>query len=389
MELYNTLSRKKEMFETIKPGEVNIYVCGITPYDTTHLGHAFTYISFDALIRYLRFKGFKVNYTQNVTDIDDDILRKAKEQKKDWQELGKFWTDRFLNDLKFLNVFPPTHYVKATDSIKKIIEMVNSLINKGYAYGKDGNVYFDIKKFKNYGKLSKYNESQMILISKERGADPKDPLKKNPLDFILWQNEKPGEPSWQTPWGKGRPGWHIECSAMVNTYLGDRIDVHGGGRDLVFPHHESEIAQSESFTGKKPYVKYWMHTSMVLYEGEKMSKSLGNMIMISDLAKKYPANIIRFMLLSHHYREPWEFEDLEMEDVKSKISEIEKALKNKSAKGKSKLNYFRKFQGLMDDDLNTPKALELISEMAYDINKNNVDLKQDMKKCLEILGFVV
>ncbi len=389
MELYNTLSRKKERFETIKPGEVNIYVCGITPYDTTHLGHAFTYISFDVLIRYLRFKGYKVNYTQNVTDIDDDILRKAKEQKKDWQELGKFWTDRFLNDLKFLNVFPPTHYVKATDSINKIIKMVDSLINKGYAYEKRGNVYFDIKKFKNYGKLSKYNKSQMILISKERGADPKDPLKKNPLDFILWQNEKPGEPSWQTPWGKGRPGWHIECSAMVNTYLGDRIDIHGGGRDLVFPHHESEIAQSESFTGKKPYVKYWMHTSMVLYEGEKMSKSLGNMIMISDLAKKYPADIIRFMLLSHHYREPWEFEDLEMDDVEKKMSEIKKALNKKSGNGKTKLNYLRKFESLMDDDLNTPKVLELISEMAYDINKNNVDLKQDMKKCLEILGFIV
>lgn len=389
MELYNTLSRKKERFETIKPGEVNIYVCGITPYDTTHLGHAFTYISFDVLIRYLRFKGYKVNYTQNVTDIDDDILRKAKEQKKDWQELGKFWTDRFLNDLKFLNVFPPTHYVKATDSINKIIKMVDSLINKGYAYEKRGNVYFDIKKFKNYGKLSKYNKSQMILISKERGADPKDPLKKNPLDFILWQNEKPGEPSWQTPWGKGRPGWHIECSAMVNTYLGDRIDIHGGGRDLVFPHHESEIAQSESFTGKKPYVKYWMHTSMVLYEGEKMSKSLGNMIMISDLAKKYPADVIRFMLLSHHYREPWEFEDLEMDDVEKKMSEIKKALNKKSGNGKTKLNYLRKFESLMDDDLNTPKVLELISEMAYDINKNNVDLKQDMKKCLEILGFIV
>ncbi len=389
MELYNTLSRKKERFETIKPGEVNIYVCGITPYDTTHLGHAFTYISFDVLIRYLRFKGYKVNYTQNVTDIDDDILRKAKEQKKDWQELGKFWTDRFLNDLKFLNVFPPTHYVKATDSINKIIKMVDSLINKGYAYEKRGNVYFETKKFKNYGKLSKYNKSQMILISKERGADPKDPLKKNPLDFILWQNEKPGEPSWQTPWGKGRPGWHIECSAMVNTYLGDRIDIHGGGRDLVFPHHESEIAQSESFTGKKPYVKYWMHTSMVLYEGEKMSKSLGNMIMISDLAKKYPADIIRFMLLSHHYREPWEFEDLEMDDVEKKMSEIKKALNKKSGNGKTKLNYLRKFESLMDDDLNTPKVLELISEMAYDINKNNVNLKQDMKKCLEILGFIV
>src|ERR1035437_7158693 len=220
MKIYNTLSRKKEIFVPIKNKEVSIYVCGVTPYDTTHLGHAFTYVSFDLLIRYLKFKGYKVNYTQNVTDIDDDVLRKAKETNTNWIELGNFWTDKFLKDLNFLNVLSPTNYVKATGSIEKIIEIVGDLISKKLAYENKGNVYFNVNKFKKYGKLSKYTREQMILISKERGGDPSDILKKNPLDFILWQKTKKGEPFWQSPWGVGRPGWHIECSAMINTYLG-------------------------------------------------------------------------------------------------------------------------------------------------------------------------
>jgi L-cysteine:1D-myo-inositol 2-amino-2-deoxy-alpha-D-glucopyranoside ligase len=330
MKIYNTLSREKENFVPIKNGEVSIYVCGVTPYDTTHLGHAFTYVSFDALIRYLKFKGYKVNYTQNVTDIDDDVLRKARETNVNWIKLGNFWTDKFLHDLNFLNVFPPTNYVKATGSIAKIIEIVSDLINKKLAYENKGNVYFNVSKFKKYGELSRYTREQMVLISKERGGDPSDVLKINPLDFILWQKTKIGEPFWQSPWGKGRPGWHIECSAMINTYLGKQIDIHGGGRDLVFPHHESEIAQSESYAGKSPFVKYWMHTSMVIFEGEKMSKSLGNMVMVSDLSKKFSANTIRFLLLSHHYKEPWEFDYSEIEEAQKKISMIEKILDKKS-----------------------------------------------------------
>lgn len=390
MKIYNTLSREKENFIPIKNKEVSIYVCGVTPYDTTHLGHAFTYVSFDALIRYLKFKGHKVNYTQNVTDIDDDVLRKAKETNVNWIELGNFWTDKFLNDLNFLNVFPPTNYVKATGSMEKIIEIVSDLINKKLAYENEGNVYFNVNKFKKYGELSKYTREQMILISKERGGDPSDPLKKDPLDFILWQKTKENEPFWQSPWGKGRPGWHIECSAMINTYLGEQIDIHGGGRDLVYPHHESEIAQSESYTDKKPFVRYWMHTSMVIFEGEKISKSLGNMIMVSDLSKKYSANAIRFLLLSHHYREPWEFDYSEIEEVQRKVLEIEKASTKKLTDGKNDTAYIKQFELFMNDDLDTPKALNLIYEISQNINSGKETYKKtqkSLKSFLEILGF--
>ncbi len=384
MKLYNTLTRKKEDFKPIKSKEVSIYVCGITPYDTTHLGHAFVYVSFDALIRYLNYKNYKINYTQNVTDIDDDILRKAKEENKDWKEIGKFWTDKFLNDLKFLNVLPPTNYVKATGSIKKIIEIIEELVNKKIAYEKNGNVYFDVKKFKKYGELSKYTESQMILISKERGADPNDPLKKQPLDFILWQKSKDKEPFWESPWGNGRPGWHIECSAMINQYLGDRIDIHGGGRDLIFPHHESEIAQSESYTGEDPFVKYWMHISMVMYEGEKMSKSLGNLIMISELSKKYSANSIRWLLLSHHYREPWEFDYSDIEEAQEKISLINKLLNNFSG-AKPDIKLREEFESFLDDDFDTPKALDLLFGLAK-VEKPDVSF---IKKGMDTLGFIL
>ena len=285
---------------------MKIYVCGVTPYDTTHLGHAFTYVSFDALIRYLKYTGFNVIYTQNVTDIDDDVLRQARTNGKDWKSLGEFWTRRYLSDMKSLNVLRPTHYVKATESIPQIIRMIGRLVKKGFAYESGGNVYFDVKRFPRYGRLSHFTKSQMRLLLKERGGDPDDPNKRNPLDFIVWQKWKSGEPFWNTPWGRGRPGWHIECSAMINRYLGDQIDVHGGGRDLVFPHHESEIAQSESFTGKPPLSRYFAHTAMVMCRGEKMSKSLGNLVLVSDLLKKYSPNAIRWMLLSHHYRQVWE-----------------------------------------------------------------------------------
>lgn len=390
MKLYNTFSKRKEVLKTLSEREVKIYVCGITPYDTTHLGHAFTYISFDALIRFVKYKGYSVNYVQNVTDIDDDVLRKAKIEKRDWIELGKFWTDKFLTDLKFLNILPPTHYVKATDSINKIIEIVKQLILRGFAYEKNGNVYFKVSKFKNYGKLSKYTKSQMILVSKERGGDPKDPLKKDPLDFILWQKRKEGEPSWKSPWGDGRPGWHIECSAMINTYLGDQIDIHGGGRDLIYPHHESEIAQSESFTGKKSFVRYWMHTSMVLFEGEKMSKSLGNLVMVSTLSKKYSANEIRFLLLSHNYRIPWEFDYAEIDDVRKKYLLIQKALDKKLSIDFKNVDYIKKFEDLMEDDLDTPQALNLILEISKNINSGrdkSLNSQKALKKILDILGF--
>lgn len=394
MKLYNSLTCKKEEFKPTTSKVVKIYVCGITPYDTTHLGHAFTYISFDALIRFLQYKGYRIEYTQNVTDIDDDILKRAKQEKKDWKKLGDFWTKKFLTDMKSLNILPPTFYVKATESMDTIIAIVNTLKDKGYAYEKKGNVYFSTQKFKEYGQLSSFTREQMLLLSKERGADPTDPLKKDPLDFILWQKAKKDEPAWKSPWGKGRPGWHIECSAMVYDYLGDRIDIHGGGKDLIYPHHESEIAQSESYTGKKPFTKYWMHTAMVLYTGEKMSKSLGNLIMISDLLKKYTPNTIRYLLLSNHYRCPWEYTEEAIIEAQETMEHIEKMIRIKSSGKKHALagTSMRKFIQQLENDFHTPSALAHMHEVSQKIEKeyqraNVKELQKTLREMLDILGF--
>ena len=407
MKLFNSYTRRKETFIPLEGKTVKMYVCGITPYDTTHLGHAFTYVFFDTLKRFLEYLGYKVLYTQNVTDIDDDILKKAEEENKDWKKLGKYWTNRFLMDMKSLNVLIPTHYVKATDSITLMIYIIKVLLDKNYAYQKNGNVYFEVKKFESYGKLSHFNKNQMLCISKERGGYPDDPLKKNPLDFVLWQSANrrdKNEPFWESPWGRGRPGWHIECTAMAlstlseQTISGERsrtIDIHGGGRDLIFPHHESEIAQSESYTGKAPFVKYWLHTSMVLYEGEKMSKSLGNLVMISDLLKRFSPNVIRYVLLSHYYRLPWEFEDIELEIAQKSIKLIEEALSLKTDFKMKKIEdtYFKKFESCMNNDMDTPSALTNATRTAKKIIRDGkkfdvLKLQTSLREMLKVLGFI-
>jgi L-cysteine:1D-myo-inositol 2-amino-2-deoxy-alpha-D-glucopyranoside ligase len=380
MKLYNTLTKSIELFTPLEEKKVKMYVCGITPYDTTHLGHAFTYMSFDVLKRVLQSQDYQVTYVQNVTDIDDDILKRAKKLDQDWKELGKFWTEKFLRDLKALNIQMPDHYVKATETIPTIIKIITTLETKGYAYENKGNVYFRIQNDSEYGKLSKYREKQMIKLSKERGADPNDPLKEHPLDFIMWQKSLPDEPYWEAKWSKGRPGWHIECSAMIYKYLYNNIDIHGGGTDLIFPHHESEIAQSEQFTGVKPFVNYWMHTGAVGYEGEKMSKSLGNLIMISDLLKTYSANGIRYLLLSHHYREPWEYKEEELKSSEQKISEFKSILHDKTTE---KINdkVLNEFNDALQNDLNTPAALQLMNKT---FEKKDI---KTLKTMTDILGF--
>ena len=378
MKLYNTLTQKIEEFVPIEKNVVKLYVCGITPYDTTHLGHAFTYTQFDVLYRFFEFQNYTVYYTQNVTDIDDDILKKAKEVGKDWKELGQFWTDEFVTDMKSLNNTPPTHYVKATETIPTIVELITKLISDGLAYEKNSNVYFDVQKDPEYGKLSQYNQQEMIKLSKERGADPEDPNKHDPLDFILWQRLKSGEPYWESPWGKGRPGWHIECSAMVYKYLGKKIDIHGGGGDLIYPHHENEIAQSEQFTKQKPFSQFWMHIGMLWYQGRKMSKSLGNLIMVSDLLKTFSPNTIRYLLLSHHYREQWEYHQQDLDRASEKIKAIEEKIKQENSGEKQNLINFTE---ALADDLNTPKALNILDET---LKKGNTAAA---KKILEVLGF--
>lgn len=375
LKLYNSLTCKKEEFTPIDSKKIRLYVCGITPYDTTHVGHAFVYAQFDALVRFLKFSGYEINYTQNITDIDDDTIKRAKETGTTWEKLGEFWTQKYVNDLKSLNIEMPTHFVKATDSIPTMIKIVSKLVADGHAYEKGGNVYFDVSTFKNYGHLSKLNEQEMIDLSKERGADPNDPNKRNPLDFILWQKSKVDEPFWPSPFGDGRPGWHIECSAMNYDYLGAQIDIHGGGYDLIFPHHESEIAQSESFTRKVPFSKFWMHVAMVYYQTEKMSKSLGNLIMVEKLLKTYSANAIRYLLLSHHYRKPWEFENNQMQLAQKSIELLEKSV-DKDLKPESEV-----IQAL-SDDLNIPKAL-------FYLLKEAKSGKKISQKTLELLGFTL
>ncbi|QQG40593.1 MAG: cysteine--tRNA ligase [Candidatus Levyibacteriota bacterium] len=363
MKIYNSLTKKKEPFVSLSKSLVKIYVCGITPYDTTHLGHAFTYVFFDVVYRYLTYQGYNVTYTQNVTDIDDDILKKAQEVGKNWKELGDFWTNRFTTDMKSLNVLPPTHYIKATDSITMIIRIIKALMNKGFAYQIDENVYFSVEKDKKYGKLSRLSKKEMIILLKERGGDPNDPHKKNPLDFLLWQKSKDDEPYWKSPFGKGRPGWHIECSAMNFEYLGKQIDIHGGGYDLIYPHHESETAQSESFTGISPFVRYWLHTAMLKYQGQKMSKSLGNLVLVSDLLQKYSPNAIRYLLLSHHYRSSWEYKESELENAEKKV----RKLLNTVSKSTNNSD-LSKISAALDDDFNTPLALALLQKYpTYDL----------------------
>ncbi|MGD2178151.1 MAG: cysteine--tRNA ligase, partial [Anaerolineae bacterium] len=304
MRLYNTLSRNIETF-TPRDEPVSVYVCGITPYDTTHLGHAFTYMAIDVLIRYLEFRGHRVQYVQNVTDVDDDILRRAKEVGETWKALGDRWTAHFIRDMMALNVRPPDHFPRATSVIPQITHVVQRLLDGGVAYESGGNVYFHIDAWYQYGKLSRLPRDEMLPIANERGNHPDDPRKRDPLDFVLWQAQAPGEPAWESPWGPGRPGWHIECSTMAMHYLGDSVDIHSGGADLAFPHHESEIAQAEAATRKRPYVRYWVHTAMVRHGGEKMSKSLGNLVMVNDLLQDWSPNALRVYLACHHYRQPW------------------------------------------------------------------------------------
>ncbi len=388
MKLFNTLTQSKEEFKSINPKKILMYVCGVTPYDTTHLGHAATYLFFDIVKRFLEFKGYQVEYTQNVTDVDDSLLEKASQVNQNWKELGNFWVSRFLEDLDRLNVALPTHFVYATDFIPTMIKIIKKLLEKGIAYEKNGDIYFEVSKFPEYGNLSKYNRAQMLIISKERGADPNDPQKKDPLDFLLWQASKKGEPSWDSPWGKGRPGWHIECTSMILDTLGEQIDIHGGGRDLVFPHHESEIAQSQSYTGKSPFVKYWMHLGMVMYQGEKMSKSLGNLVLVADLLKKYSANALRWYLLSHNYRIPWEYSEEELcltEEETEKI--FAQALKIASPKLGTD-QYSQEFLSALEDDMSTPRALEVIKRLFKEINsKKDKKLILLLSSMLEILGF--
>ncbi|MEK7082239.1 MAG: cysteine--tRNA ligase [Patescibacteria group bacterium] len=392
LRLYNSRTRKKETF-TARNKQVGMYVCGITPYGVTHLGHAFTYTFFDVLGRYLRHNGYRTTSVQNLTDIDDDILKRAREEKRNWRELGETNVQQFLDDQQWLGNIQPDIYPRASDHIAEIAALVKKLLRKGAAYEKNNSVYFDARRDKKYGALSRLPYAKMLATANERGNHPDDPNKKDPLDFVLWQAKKPGEPSWDSPWGAGRPGWHIECSAMATKYLGKTIDIHGGGGDLIFPHHESEEAQSRSANGKS-LARFWVHAGMLKYKGEKMSKSLGNLVLISDLKKRYTANAVRMYLLSRHYRSSFEFFERDMEKAKARERLFQKVWRGESLPAARPLDisaYRHAFFRALSADMQTPEALRVVEALAREVvkekNRRNItDAKAFLNTAFSILG---
>lgn len=398
MELFNTLTQQVEPLRPLGD-EVTLYVCGVTPYDTTHLGHAAINVYYDTLIRFLRAHGRPVNYVQNVTDIDDDILRKSREKGMSWDELGRSEVERYLTDLRALNVLPPTSYVRATDEISEMIRVIERLIAGGFAYERDGWVYFHVASDPSFGALAEaggyHGYGEWLTTANERGNTPNDPRKQDPLDFVLWQAKQDGEPAWESPWGPGRPGWHIECSAMAMRYLGDRIDIHGGGADLIFPHHTCEIAQSENATGERPFVQIWMHCGMVYLGEEKMSKSLGNLVLVRDLLQRYTADAVRVLLLSHHYREPWEYTEEDMRRSADRAACYAEAaarplpgsaITNDESEAESVQQAWNRFDAALNNDLDTPTALTVLDYLASGDSAGDPARIQALKDMADILG---
>jgi L-cysteine:1D-myo-inositol 2-amino-2-deoxy-alpha-D-glucopyranoside ligase len=377
LQLHDALRSGLHPFEPIGGGPVGLYVCGVTPYDTGHLGHAFTYVSFDVLHRYLEYLGHDVVYVQNLTDVDDDMLRKARETGEDYLELGNRNVTTFLTEMAALNWLPPDHFPRATQHIPHMIELIGRLVANGLAYAADGSVYFSVAADPEYGQLSKIPRSEMLPIANERGNEPDMPGKRDPLDFVLWQRSRPDEPAWDSPWGPGRPGWHIECSAMSMAYLGSRFEIHGGGADLVFPHHESELAQSEGATGQRPFVGWWMYTGMLSYDGEKMSKSLGNLVLVRDLLRTYPGDAIRHFLVSHRYRSEVHFSEGDLARSAEAAALLRRAcvradeafpaapaMADASGMDPAVAEHRARFLAAMDDDLDTPTALPELAALA-------------------------
>ena len=396
MKVYNTLTRQKEELVPITPGEVKMYACGPTVYNYIHIGNARPLCIFDILRRYLEYSGYKVKFVQNFTDIDDKIIKRANEEGVKFSEVSEKYIDEFWKDAKGLNVRQANVHPKATENIDNIINIISTLIDKGYAYEAQGDVYFSPKNFDGYGKLS-----HQPLEELEAGARIMvGEVKREPMDFAVWKAAKPGEPSWDSPWGKGRPGWHIECSAMVCRYLGETIDIHCGGQDLIFPHHENEIAQSECFTGK-PFANYWMHNGYINVDNVKMSKSLGNFFTVRDVAEKYGYEPIRYLLISSQYRSPINYSAEIIEQCSAALNRlytcrdsIDFELKNAAdaahdgddavIEGFSK--YREQFIAAMDDDLNTADAIAAIFELVRDINTNVVGKGSSKKLCEAAVG---
>jgi len=388
-QLYNSLSQGKEDF-TARDNRVGVYVCGITPYDASHLGHAFTYVHFDVLVRWLRHLGHRVTYVQNLTDVDDDILRKSKELGQDWRTLGEQVANQFLDDMYWLGNLYPDIYPRATDLIPDMVAMIRRLLQKGCAYEKNGSVYFNVRSYASFGQLSKLPRDRWLPIASERGNHPDDPNKRDPIDFVLWQARKAGEPSWNSPWSKGRPGWHIECSVMAEKFLAGPVDINGGGIDLIFPHHECSIAQSES-AAAEPFARYWFHTAMVMYREKKMSKSEGNMIFVEDL-RKLGADAARLCILMCHYRKTWHYQEGDTRKARELAALFREVWRMQSGSGErlDPSSYEHHFHAAMNDDLDTPAALQAMERLAREIlrdaSRRISNAKGFLNRACNILG---
>lgn len=405
--VYNTMTRKKEEL-IVKNNKIKLFVCGPTVYDYSHIGHARTYISFDVIVRYLKHEGYSVFYLQNITDVDDKIIKRAKERNMDPLELSHKFEKEYMDDMKTLNVTNVNFYARATEHIPEIINQIQTLIDKGYAYDTETGVYFEVSKFEGYGKLSNRNLEDL----QDNARIQTDSNKKDPKDFALWKKQEE-EPFWDSPWGKGRPGWHIEDTAITDSYFGSQYDVHGGGLDLIFPHHDAEIAQMEAASGKEPLVEYWMHTGFLNVRGEKMSKSLGNFITIKELLKSYSPDVFRLFVLSTHYRSPIDFSEEILNQAENSLNRLQNTAKlvvdkydeddlpdEDTYDVNSEINQFKiDFFDAMNNDFNTPIALSSLYEFTHKINKslndngiskNTLDLIiVTFKEIEDILGFSI
>ena len=398
IKVYNTLNKKKEEFIPLTPGEVKMYVCGPTVYNFFHIGNGRTFIVFDTIRRYFEYRGFKVDFVQNFTDIDDKMIKKANEEGTTVKKIGDTYIKEYYQDADALNIERATVNPRATEFIGEIIKFVKGLVDKGYAYEVDGDVYFSTKKFEGYGKLSGQNIEDL-----QSGARISvDERKKDPMDFAIWKAQKPGEPAWNSPWGMGRPGWHIECSCMAKKLLGETIDIHAGGSDLKFPHHENEIAQSEALTGE-PFARYWLHSAFVNVNNEKMSKSLNNFFTAREILERYDADVIRFLMLSAHYRQQLNFSEDLLESAKDSVERIYNAIGNlenlidevsreemneeEKAYLESLNKYKEKYIEKMDDDFNTADAITAIFDLIKDTNTNiTIDSSKELaQKALELI----
>ncbi|VFP88087.1 cysteine--tRNA ligase [Candidatus Erwinia haradaeae] len=391
LKIFNTLTRKKEIFKPIHNGQVSMYVCGMTVDDECHLGHARTFVAFDMIARYLRYIGYDLNYVRNITDIDDKIIQRSFQDGMDIKSLTQNLINRMNQDFSILNILPPTHEPRVTHHIKEIIELVHKLMILKYAYlAKNGDVMFSIQKDPKYGLLSRQNPMNL-----QAGIRVKliDKIKHNPMDFVLWKSSKDNEPSWPSPWGQGRPGWHVECSAMNHTYLGDHFDIHGGGSDLIFPHHENELAQS-TCAYNTSYVNYWMHSGVMIINSDKMSKSLRNSLTIRDILKRYNAETVRYFLMSSHYRSELHYNEVNLDQARTSLERLYIALRNTDTNVflKEDLVFETKFHQLMKDDFNTPGAYAVLFNLAREINYNKIKnpiKANSLATRLRILGSII